>query len=88
MNYEGGEKTRSLALPYILLYTKQIIKNLLYSTEENNRMAKTRDLFTKIRDTQGTNHAKKGPKKDRNNKDLTKAEEVARIYRTIQKISY
>ena len=54
MNYEGGEKTRSLALPYILLYTKQIIKNLLYNTEENNRMGKTRDLFKKIRDTQGT----------------------------------
>ena len=85
MNYEGGEKTRSLALPYILLYTKQIIKNLLYSTEENNRMGKTRDLFKKIRDTQGTFHVKMGPIKDRNNKDLTKAEEVARIYRTIQK---
>ena len=26
--------------------------------EENNRMGKTRDLFKKIRDTQGTFHAK------------------------------
>ena len=26
--------------------------------EENNRMAKTRDLFKKIRDTNGTFHAK------------------------------
>ena len=28
--------------------------------EENNRMAKTRDLFKKIRDTKGTFHAKMG----------------------------
>ena len=27
-------------------------------TEENNRMEKTRDLFKKIRDTNGTFHAK------------------------------
>ena len=31
--------------------------------EENNRMAKTRDLFKKIRDTKGTFHAKTGSKK-------------------------
>jgi len=28
--------------------------------EENNRMGKTRDLFKKIRDTEGTFHAKMG----------------------------
>ena len=28
--------------------------------EENNRMGKTRDLFKKIRDTEGTFHAKTG----------------------------
>ena len=33
--------------------------------EENNRMGKTRDLFKKIRDTQGTFHAKMGVIKDR-----------------------
>ena len=32
--------------------------------EENNRMGKTRDLFTKIRDTKGTFHAKMGTIKD------------------------
>ena len=32
--------------------------------EENNRMAKTRDLFNKIRDTKGTFHAKMGLIKD------------------------
>ena len=29
-------------------------------TEENNRMGKTKDLFTKIRDLKGTFHAKMG----------------------------
>ena len=39
--------------------------------EENNRRGKTRDLFKKIRDTQGTFHAKMGTIKDKNGKDLT-----------------
>ena len=34
--------------------------------EERNRMGKTRDLFKKIRDTEGTFHAKMGSMKDRN----------------------
>ena len=33
--------------------------------EENNRMGKTRDLFKKIRDTNGTFHAKMSSIKDR-----------------------
>ena len=44
--------------------------------EENNRMAKTRDLFKKIRDTRGTFHAKMGTIKDRNGMDLTEAENI------------
>ena len=44
--------------------------------EENNRMAKTRDLFKKIRDTRGTFHAKMGTVKDRNGMDLTEAEDI------------
>ena len=44
--------------------------------EENNRMGKTRDLFKNIRDTKGTFHAKMGIIKDRNGKDLIKAEEI------------
>ena len=44
--------------------------------EENNRMGKTRDLFKKIRDTQGTFHAKMCTIKDRNGKDLTEAEDI------------
>ena len=44
--------------------------------EGNNRTGKTRDLFKKIGDIKGTSHAKMGMIKDRNDKDLTEAEEV------------
>ena len=44
--------------------------------EENNRMAKTRDLFKKIRDTKGTFHAKMGTIKDRNGLDLIETEDI------------
>ena len=41
-------------------------------------MEKTRDLLKKVRDTKGTFHAKMGSIKDRNDKDLTEAEEIKR----------
>ena len=44
--------------------------------EENNRMGKTRDLLKKIRDSQGTFHAKMGTIKDRNGMDLAEAEDI------------
>ena len=44
--------------------------------EVNNRMGKTRDLFKKIRDTKRTFHAKMGAIKDRNDMDLTEAEDI------------
>ena len=44
--------------------------------EENNRMGKTRDLLKKIRDTEGTFHAKMGLINDRNGMDLTEAEDI------------
>ena len=44
--------------------------------EENNRRGKTRDLFKKIRDIEGTFHAKMGTIKDRNGMDLTEAEDI------------
>ena len=37
-------------------------------------MGKTRDLFKKMRDTNGTFHTKMGSIKDRNGMDLTEAE--------------
>ena len=44
--------------------------------KENNRMGKTRDLFKKIRDTQGTFHAKMDTIEDRNAMDLTETEDI------------
>ena len=41
-------------------------------------MGKTRDLFKKIRETKGTFHAKMGSIKDRNDMDLTEAEDIKR----------
>ena len=39
-------------------------------------MGKTRDLFKKMRYTNGTFHAKMGTIKDRNGKDLTEAKDI------------
>ena len=39
-------------------------------------MGKTRDLFKKIKDTKGTFHVKMGSIKDRNDMDLTEAEDI------------
>ena len=44
--------------------------------EENKRIGKTRDLFKKIRDPKGKFHAKMGSIKDRNDMDLTEAEDI------------
>ena len=44
--------------------------------EENNRVGKTRDLFKQVRDTKGMFHAKMGSIKDRNDMDLTQAEDI------------
>ena len=49
--------------------------------EENKRMEKTRDLFRKIRETKGTLHAKMGTIKDRNDMDLTEAEDIKKRWR-------
>ena len=67
---------------------KAFLSHQCKEIEEKNRMGETRDLFKKIRDTKGTFHAKMGSIKDRKGRDLTEAEEVARIYRrTVQKRS-
>jgi len=44
--------------------------------EENNRMLKTKDLLRKIRDTKGTFQTKMCTIKDRNDKNLTEAEDI------------
>ena len=48
-------------------------------------MGKTRDLFKKIRDTKGTFHAKMGSIKDRNDMDLTEAEDIKKRWQDTQK---
>ena len=57
---------------------KAFLSDQCKEIEENNRMGKTRDLFKKIRATEGTFHAKMGSIKDRNIMDLTKAEDIKR----------
>ena len=46
--------------------------------EEHSRIGKTRYLFKKIGDTKGIFHAKMGAIKDRNDMDLTEAEDIKR----------
>ena len=55
---------------------KAFLSDQCKEIEENNRLGKTRDLFKKIRDTEGTFHAKMGSIKDRNGMDLTEVEDI------------
>ena len=57
-------------------HKKAFLSDQCKEIEENNRMRKTRDLFKKIRDTNGTFHAKMGTIKERNGMDLTEAEDI------------
>ena len=55
---------------------KAFLSDQCKEIEENNRMGKTRDFFKTIRDTKGTFDAKMGTIKDRNDTDLTEAEDI------------
>ena len=55
---------------------KDFLSDQCKEIEGKNRMGKTRDLFNKIRDTKGTFHAKMGVIKNRNDRDLTEAEDI------------
>ena len=55
---------------------KAFLSDLCKEIEENNRMRKTRGLFKKVRDTEGTFHAKMDTIKDKNAMDLTEAEDI------------
>ena len=48
--------------------------------QENNRKGKTRDLFKKIGDTKGWFHTKMGTIKDRNDMDLTEADDIKKSW--------
>ena len=54
---------------------KAFLSDQCKEIEENNRMGKNKDL-KKIRDTEGTFHAKMGSIKNRNSMDLTEAEDI------------
>ena len=68
---------------------KAFLSDQCKKIEENKRIGKTRDLFKKIRDTQGTFNAMTGTIKDRNGMDLTEAEDINKRWQeyteTIQK---
>ena len=53
-----------------------LISDQCKEIEENNRMGKTRDLFEKIKNTEGTLHVKMGTIKNKNDTDLTEAEDI------------
>ena len=55
---------------------KAFLSDQCKEIEGNNRMGKTRDLFKKIKDSKATFHAKMGLIKDRNDMDLTEAEDI------------
>ena len=55
---------------------KAFLRDQCKEIEEKNRIGKTRDLFKKIRDTQGTFHVKMVSIKYKNGMDLTEAEDI------------
>ena len=57
---------------------KAFLSDQYKEIEENNRMGKTNDFFKKIRDTNGLFQAKMDIIKDRNDIDLTEAEDIKR----------
>ena len=63
---------------------KAFLSNQCKEIEENNRMGKTRDLFS--RDTKGIFHAKMGSIKDRNGMDLTEAEDIKKRWQEYKKL--
>ena len=64
---------------------KAFLSDQCKEIEENNRIGKTGDLFKKIRAIKGTFHVKMGSIKDRNGRDLTKAEILRRGGKNTQK---
>ena len=57
-------------------FKKAFLRDQCKEIEENNRRGKTRDLFKKFRDIEGTLHVKMGSIKDRNGMDLTETVDI------------
>ena len=64
---------------------KAILSEECKEIEKNNGMGKTRDLFKKIRATEGTFHAKMGSIKDKNGMELTEAKYIKKSGKNTQK---
>ena len=60
---------------------KPFLSDQCKEIQENNRMGKSRDLLKKMRDTKETLHEKMGSIKDRNDMDLTEAEDIKKRWR-------
>ena len=67
---------------------KAFLSDQCKEIEKNNRMGKTRDLFKKIRDTEGTFHAKMGSIRDRNGGDITEAERIQKRWQEYEEELY
>ena len=67
---------------------KAFLSDQCEEIEENNRMGKTRDLFKKIRDTKVIFHAKVGTIKERNDMELTEAEDIKKKWQKYQEELY
>ena len=67
---------------------KAFLSDQCKEIEENNRMDKMRDLFKKIRDTNGTFHAKMGSIKDKIDRDLKEAEDTKKRWQEYTKGQY
>ena len=81
-----GEKERYTHLNAVSKDSKEREEKVFLSDqckeiEENNRVGKTRDLFKKIRETKGVFHAKTGTINDRNDMDLTEAEDIKKRWK-------
>ena len=64
---------------------KVFLRDQCKEIEDYSNMGKTRDLFKKIRDTNGIFHAKMGTIKDRNGMDLTEQKILRRGGKNTQK---
>ena len=86
-----GEKERykhlNAEFQRIIRDKKAFLSDQCKEIEENNRMGKTKDLFKKIRDNKGTFHAKMGSIKDRNDRDLTEAEDIKKRWQEYKRSS-
>ena len=67
---------------------KAFLSDQCKEIEENNRVGKTRVLFTRIRDTKGIFHAKRNTIKDRHGKDLTETEDIKKRWQEYTEAQY